>query len=339
MQLTLEQLQAAAQGTAYLEEAGEEIQFHRFTAEQEALYKTHNEDFWKKAFATAGVKLSFRTDSDWLRLQVRAKQVTRTRMYFALDVAVDGTVIGSVDNYSDQVLPEAYTTISCRFGDFEKRFDLGSGMKTVTIYFPWSADLRILSLELMDDAAYAPVRSGKTLLAYGDSITQGYDALHPSNRYAAQLAQALEAEEHNRAIGGEVFFPPLAQSVESFEPDYITVAYGTNDWSITDHETLLKNARAFYGTLRKKYPNARMIALLPIWRKDRDEYRPYGSFDQMRRDLTEICRELDIPLIDCYDFVPKDPSYFADLRLHPNDKGFASYARHLINATLEKINE
>ena len=26
------------------------------------------------------------------------------------------------------------------------------------------------------------------LLCFGDSITQGYDALHPSNRYAAQLA-------------------------------------------------------------------------------------------------------------------------------------------------------
>ena len=47
----------------------------------------------------------------------------------------------------------------------------------------------------------------------------------------ARLADALGAEEVNKAIGGECFFPELAATKEDFQPEYITVAYGTNDWS------------------------------------------------------------------------------------------------------------
>ena len=70
----------------------------------------------------------------------------------------------------------------------------------------------------------------KRILCFGDSISQGYDALYPSNQYTPQLAKLLDAEEYNKAIGGEIFRPELALARDDFEPEYITVAYGTNDW-------------------------------------------------------------------------------------------------------------
>ena len=333
MVLSSAQLRSAAQGAVYFTEEHGAVCFHRFSREQETIYRTYSEEFWKKTFATAGVKLCFRTDSPWMSLSVQALQ-TMPRTYFALDVAVDGRLVGSICNMPD-TLPEDYINVSFELGSFEKQFDLEEGEKIVSVYFPWSVDLRIEALELTDGASFEPVRPGKTLLMFGDSITQGYDAIHPSKRYAALLADALGAEEVNKAIGGEVFFPALAEAAENLDPDYITVAYGTNDWSKTDRPVLLENARRFYGALQRNYPRAELFALLPIWRKDRDEERPYGSFDQMRRDLAGIAEELGIPVIDCYDFVPKDPSYFADLRLHPNDRGFESYAKELARAILE----
>jgi len=129
-----------------------------------------------------------------------------------------------------------------------------------------------------------------------------------------------------------VFFPTLAETADPLEPDYITVAYGTNDWSKTERETFLENARAFYSALQRNYPKAMLVALMPIWRKDRGEARAYGSFDQMRQDLREIAEQLGIPVIDCYEFVPKDSSYFSDLYLHPNDRGFEAYAAALYDA-------
>lgn len=333
MILTTEQLQAATQGAVYFTEEHGAVCFHRFSPAQERLYRSYKEDFWSKTFATAGVKLCFRTDSPWMNLKVNALQ-TMPRTYFALDVVVDGTYIGSICNMPEN-LPEDYTTVVCEVGEFEQRFELGEGIKTVSVYFPWSMALRVQALCLTDGALFEPVCPAKTLLLFGDSITQGYDAIHPSKRYAALLADALGAAEINKAIGGEVFFPPLAEAEEDLDPDYITVAYGTNDWSKTARRTLLENARTFYGTLRRRYPRAKLFVLLPIWRKDRDEERPYGSFDQMRRDLANIARELSIPVIDCYDFIPKDASYFADLRLHPNDQGFEAYAVHLAKEILE----
>ena len=152
------------------------------------------------------------------------------------------------------------------------------------------------------------------------------------NRYVFQLARSLNAAEYNKAIGGEVFFPALASTREDWTPDLILVAYGTNDWSKSGRDTFLENARMFLRTLRDQYAGAKLFVMQPIWRKDRDSQREYGTFDLMRQDLAQICSELDLQTIDCYSFVPKDTSNFADLRLHPNDKGFESYGRQLITA-------
>ena len=37
----------------------------------------------------------------------------------------------------------------------------------------------------------------------------------------------------------------------------------------------------------------------------------------------------NITVINGFDFVEQDESFFADLRLHPNDKGFESYFKAL----------
>ena len=37
----------------------------------------------------------------------------------------------------------------------------------------------------------------------------------------------------------------------------------------------------------------------------------------------------DVTVIRGYDFIPKDTGYFADSRLHPNDKGFEKYFEKL----------
>lgn len=335
MDLSTQQILSAVSGAVYTTEDATGLCFHRFTREQEDLYREYNAEFRRRASATAGVKLQFRTDSPWLNLKVNALQAM-LRTYFAVDVAVDGVCVGSICNMPEE-LPEDYTMVPCELGPYEQRFLLGDGVKTVSVYFPWTSDLRLEAVSLEAGTLFEPTLAEKTLLMFGDSITQGYDAIHPSKRYGALLADALGAREINKAIGGEIFFPPLARSEEDLEPDYITVAYGTNDWNGTTPEVMKKHAREFYSALQNKYPRAKLFALLPIWRKDRDEERPYGNFDQMRQDLAAVAKDLGISVIDCYDFVPKDPSYFADLRLHPNDRGFEAYADHLAKAILAEV--
>ena len=361
MRLSLEEVRRVTQGAARVEEVDGQIRFFRFTAEQEALYHATNLDFWQKSFATAGVVLRFRTDSPWMRLRLTALRVL-SRTYFAVDVLKDGEFVGAIQNFREpgedpsacgDALPEAgenYQLGEYPLGEFHKEFVFddahgegcafgsvpgegaaaGACMKTITIHLPWSVDLRLDALELQDGAVVEPVVRPKKLICFGDSITQGYDALHPMNRYTAAVAAHLDAEETNKAIGADVFFPALAAAPDPEAPDYVLVAYGTNDWGVTTWERFAANCPAFYRNLSAAYPAARIFALLPIWRKDMDEVRRCCPFRKVAECIREWTADLpNVTVIDCFDFVPHKTRYFADFRLHTNDEGFSVYGRNL----------
>lgn len=329
MKLNFEQIRSICQGAVRMAETENGVRLYRFTEEQEEIYRLANADFYKKTFATAGMKLCFETDSKELFMRISVAPGS-SRGYFSVDVTVDGKPVGYLDNYSDVELPQDYTTIQLPLGEFSKAFALGEGTKQVCIYLPWSMATEIQELSLDDDSYIKPVKSGKKLVVFGDSITQGYDALRPSKRYAAQLANALGAEEINKGIGGERFFPPLAEAREDFEPDYITVAYGTNDWSGTEEEDFKERCYAFYAALNRNYPNARIFAITPIWRKDYMGERAFGAFSKVAEDIEDCVKDFEnITCINGFAFVPEDEKYFADLQLHPNDEGFDHYFRGL----------
>ena len=149
-------------------------------------------------------------------------------------------------------------------------------------------------------------------------------------RYISRLAEALDAEEINKAIGGEVFFPSLAEAADDFVPDYITVAYGTNDWSKLTKEEFKNNCYGFYSALSRNYPDTKIFAITPIWRKDFKDYRPFGEFMEATECIKNIAEEFEnITCITGFPFVPQSEEFFADLRLHPNDAGFDHYFRNL----------
>lgn len=332
MHLTYEQICAATWGAAYITEEADGIHFHRFTREQEKAYLNRRENDDLRVRATAGIALCFCTDSPTLTLK-GSLQRAWSRTYWSLDVTVNGAYFGSTDNFSHlNMIPDYTEDIPGLVRTFDKIFDLGSGEKTVKVYLPWSAAAVLEDLSLKKGSTFEPVcRPVRRIMFYGDSITQGYDALRPMNRYAARVADALGAEEINKAIGGEVFFPELAHLKDELAPDAVVVAYGTNNWGLGQREDLLNDAPVVYQTLRQNYPKAKLYALLPLWRREREEIRAYGSFDQMRQDLRKIAESVEgMTVIDCYDFIPHEPGYFADLRLHPTDEGFELYAQKLL---------
>lgn len=329
MKLTIDQIREVCQGAVRIEEKAEGIHFYRFTEEQEELYRVRSRDFCEKTFATAGVKLCFETDSTSLFLKINVTPGS-SRSYFSVDVMVNGECIGYVDNFVEEDMPAAYTTVNCPMGEFSKEFSLGQGIKKLSIHLPWSMALELRECSLDDGASVKPVRPRKKLLAFGDSITHGYDALRPSNRYVAKLAAKLGAEEINKAIGGERFFPALAEAKESFSPDYITVAYGTNDWSGIELSEFRENCSAFYSALVRNYPEAKIVAIAPIWRKDSTPARRCGEFYQIAEEIRTATKDYpNIVFAEGYDLVPHEENYFADLRLHPNDAGFECYAQNL----------
>lgn len=333
MQLTYEQIKDITCGAVDVIQTLEGVCFHRFTQAQRNMYQMKKTEFFLKSFGTAGVKLSFRTDSKRLGLRATVKK-TCTRTYASFDVMVNGVPVGYLDNYSDSDVRQDYSQQEFLLGEMEKEFDLGDGVKTVTVHLPWNLWVMLHDLSLDDGALLEPVKPGKKLLAFGDSITQGFDAMRPSRRYIAQLADALGAEEFNKAIGGECFCPELAAIKDDFMPDYITVAYGTNDWSKTTPEVFAANSQAFFAELQKNYPSAKVYALTPIWRSNEQTLaqtrKPFCTIEEGIRNATEGME--NVTVVRGYDLVPHSVDYFGDYGLHPRNEGFDHYFANIWKA-------
>jgi len=341
MRLTFDQIQSITCGAVRILQEEKGIRFWRFTKEQEVMYYDTRVqtgmNYAGRSRASAGVRFAFRTDSTKLFLSLEAEPST-TRTYYDFEVLVNGVTIGTLNNHEDNLYPLGRPKFVYPLGENGKEFSLGTGEKLVEVYFPWSVCPFVKAVELDDGASLIPVKRPKTLLVYGDSITQGYDSTKLSHHYTAQIAKLLDADMVSKAIGGEIYHPPLAKLKDDLNPDYITVAYGTNDFSKTDSAAFEADCKAFCTALRENYPQAKIFVLTPVWRGDLDEKHRFGDFSSVDEKITNAVADIaDVTVIHGYDFIPHDPVYFGDLYLHPNDEGFAHYAKNVCAEILKSI--
>ena len=324
MKLTHEQIKSITLGASYVELIDEKTVFHRFTKKQENLYKEVSDNFYNKTSATSCIRLEFETDSASLFIKTEVKPRS-SRTYYSHDLFVDGAFY---DALSGRLDTKERDVIS-------KHFDLGKSgtSKTVCMHLPWSCSSDIIEISVDNGSSVIPTKKSRKMLCFGDSITQGYDAVYASNSYASKLTTAFDAETRNKGIGGEIFRPELAKIKDGdFEPDIITVAYGTNDW-YTDvpKDVLIGRINDFFDALAQNYPDAKIFAISPIWRADWKDEHTFGDFLSLKEELSAASDKYsNVTLIDGFDFIPQDRDLFSDKYLHPNDDGFSYYAKKLI---------
>ena len=326
--LNLEQIKSVAHGVARVEESNGLVHLHRFTKEQQELYKSTSNDFYIKTFATSGITLEFETESKNLSLSVSISKGS-SRTFFTHSIFVNDEKIGELTGD----IGEKENV------KFEKNFFLPSGLKKLKILFPWSVCSRINSIQLDDNATVTPIQKKTKLLMLGDSITQGYDAMKPENAYAVQLASSLDASAINKGIAGEQFFPSLAKHKENFEPDYITVAYGTNDWRHSNKESFQRRCTEFFENLRESYPDVKIIALTPLWRVDINKPQEFGEpLSFISNHIKKVAKTIsNMTVIEGIDMIPHDSQYFQTDGVHPIDAGFIHYGENIIKEIKSKL--
>lgn len=335
MVLDLSQIRAITCGAERVEQRADGLYFYRMTQQQLEIYRESNPAFYRKALANAGICLSFMTDSPFLHLDLSILTVMN-RSYGTVEVLSDGVPIGNINNHDHMQLPRSYARLTYPEIRRATTFDLGEGSKHITVLFPRLAGVLLHSLSLTDGAMLIPVKPSKKLLVYGDSITQGFDCLRPSSHYVYRLAAALDAEEYNKGIGGEKHTPALVACDETFSPDYILVAYGTNDWAYHTPQMLQHNCSEFYRILREKYPDVPVITITPVWRANEEKLSPTVHFDSFH-DIEACIRRTtasykNITVVRGYDLIPHDLIHYGDYGLHPSDLGFAHYSKNLLQA-------
>lgn len=323
MNLTLETIQRITTGAVSIVQEKGWFCFRRFSRAPE-VYFPNDAGFQAKVTATASVTLDFITDADRLEFQYQATRASSRSLFF-LDLYVNNALVTTHGR------TDAEETIDGYFS-----YPLPAGENRVTLYFPNLYNMMLKDISLTDASVILPPDYTNTMICYGDSITQGYDAERPSLSYANRLAYSLNARMVSKGIGGDIFHPELIDD-GNLNPDIITVAYGTNDWAHSEYDVFLHDASSFLHKIREFYPQAQVFVITPIWRRDNDRITACGSFDEMAAALKDICRNFPgVHVIDGLSLTAHTAQMLVD-HVHPGDLGHVLYGANLSLALLNSI--
>ena len=331
MQLNTETLKNLLKGAISVQSEGEWLCLFRFTEKQSKYYFEKTPDtLYPKTLASAGMKMDLVTDADEISFDFRVFAAS-SRTFYSVDLYVDGVFCDElyIMNYQNK----KSGTVS---------FALPEGTHRVTVYLPNLMRMDIKNVCLAGASFADPVSSKMKILCLGDSITQGYDAYHSSLSYVNRLSQTLDAEILNQAIGAEIFDEKILDEELPFDPDLITIAYGTNDWAILESKKqFLDGAQSFFKRIKSIYPDKKIAYVSPIWRGDYQ--KPFGTqetavgdFEESVQELRALARGNGLFVVDGLPLTPHHSDFFADQFLHPNDLGFGFYAENLLRE-LQKL--
>lgn len=168
-------------------------------------------------------------------------------------------------------------------------------------------------------------------LAYGSSITHGYDSVRPGDAYPARVARLLGAEQINLGFGAGAFLEAaMADWIARRQDwDFASFELGVNVLSRLDATEFRKRVRYFLGTVAAAHP-AKWIFVIDIFGSSRDLT---GDPRQaaFRAIVAEEVRGLASPRVvhvDGRTLLGPHGDLGADL-LHPSPDGFAEIAAQL----------
>ncbi len=319
MILTYSQIKEITVGALdVIQDENGKITFKRFTEEQSEYYRTHNEGYHLRSKANSGIRFSFTTDASSLSIDYEMIRGSSAN-WFQLDIVCDGAIIKHIDTRTEEDHCEG--TLEC---------PLPEGEHLINVHLPNLAIFVLKKLELTDAGVLAPYTpKGPKILFLGDSITYGASSFYPSLSYTARLTAMTDALTLNQGIGGEIFRADILDPKLPFDPDIITIAFGTNDWSCARNnpELRISRADAYFKKLKSIFPNAKIVYISPLWRGLSEE--EYLTFLPARKEFEALARSLDITVVDGLTLVPHLPEFFQDKHLHPNENGFSLYAENL----------
>lgn len=208
---------------------------------------------------------------------------------------------------------------------------------------------------------------GKTVLFFGDSITEGALLTDHHNSFGAVIAQKTGATVYTNSLCGtriarqfadgerEKYSDFCGRAAREDRPaDVVAIFGGTNDFGHGDApigDPADRTVYTFWGalhilfdTLHEKYPAAKIVVVTPLHRLD--EQNPRGENGQKPTevgtlsDYVEIMRkaavEYGFPVLDLFaeaGLLPTDPPendpFFFD-GLHPREAGHAYLADRMI---------
>ena len=298
--------------------------FTRFTDRQLELNAKRN--CAAKNYSCVSMSIEFMTDAKRISFKWKRIPQSDTR-HFSFDILADGVIVGGFckDNYTEP------------YGECD--FEIpGNGKRHVSLRLPNYAGIEISDFET--DGEAEKIVKEKRILVLGDSITQGAGSGHTSLSYANVIADKLNMSILNQAIGGDVFFADNLGEDIGFDPDVITVSYGTNGWA--GGRDAASERKRYFEKLKRLYPGATVFAVLPIWRddgfkEDAGAVNRLGfTLDEVRNQIAANASLFGFNVLNGKNYVPHLKECFID-GLHPNATGYSWYAEGMLKDMLPLI--
>lgn len=289
----------------------------RFTDKLFQFYKsTGVAQFPERAVQTAGITLEFYTTQEEISFTFFFTCFARNWITF--DV-YENDVFMETLHFDDRILESRFC--------YKKR---SSGECKIVIYMPATADTHFKDFDLGN---YRPVEAPSTkYLALGCSITQGMEAVSPSITYANIVKHHFDAQILNLGIGGFIYDPDSLDENLPYNPDIITVAYGTNDTaSDSSVEEITTKTSMYMEKLKSIYPDKTVHVITPVWRKEWDDNTAFcQKAMEVRNMIASKAFNQHFHVIDGRYAVPHSSAFYKDGFLHPNDLGFALYGLYVV---------
>lgn len=288
---------------------------------------------------TAGGRVRFATDSDYIAIRIEYEEVANgsnmsptANSGLDLFVEKDGVqILSGVFSVPYNVTKEGF---------FSEKFIDGDGIKNFTLNLPSYNGFKKLYIILSDKAKVLPSKDydlSLPIIYYGSSITQGACASRPGNSYENIISRRLDCDYINlgfsgNALGEESVAEYIAnQKMSVFVYDY--------DHNAPSPEHLEKTHERMFKIIREKNPDLPIVCITrPVYYKDIENAKIRRKIIKATVDNAISRNDKNVYFIDGKSFGEEAGlgyEIFAD-ECHPNDLGFF-YMANVIERVLRKI--
>ena len=214
---------------------------------------------------TAGMRIKFSTDSDYLELKVGYSSYFHvTKMSF---LASSGfTLLEDTDDgqcFAQIFIPEEED----KKGFCQRKPLKGGKVRNYTLYFPMYNDMKSVVIGVKKGAYFGSGKAYKQLkpiLWYGSSVTQGCCVSRSDNAYSALVSKKNNIDFINLGFSGNAKAEPVMRKfLASFDSSLFICEYDYN----SETEELIINHPLLYREYRDKHPS---VPILFVTRADTD---------------------------------------------------------------------
>ena len=278
----------------------------------------------KRAGATSGVKLRFKTNSPIIKA------------YFQENTSVSDDVFW----HTFDVFKNGKYQFDSQGWEIEME-NPSQEMAEWSITFPTFSNAEFLKLEIINGFSLSTISKNKPVyVAIGNSITHGMGVNTYSTRltYPYILADSLGYELYNWGIGGSKIYDGILSNFSTgLEPDLVSILWGYNDVHYSGSDAYLANNsfpqyQTILTTLLNDYPNACVLAILPTYTTNPTNTTA-RTIDSLKNGQLEIIQQLQEGYANLYYLNGNDYTDASGLNddVHLNQSGNQSLAYGIIN--------